>query len=110
MFNLTGSSDALEKCLTQNCDKYELESELYEMQVALDTLLVLVVVKSMHQVPGNHVQGHQVFEELPLIFSILVQLVKKPPKLELKQLPEHLKYAYLGESETLPVIIASKVD
>jgi len=29
------------------------------------------------------------------------------PSLELKVLPEHLKYTYLGKKETLPVIIAS---
>ena len=29
--------------------------------------------------------------------------------MELKPLPEHLKYAYLGEGETLPVIIASNL-
>ena len=29
------------------------------------------------------------------------------PSLELKAFPEHLKYAYLGRRETLPVIIAS---
>jgi len=29
------------------------------------------------------------------------------PSLELKALSEHLKYAYLGGRETLPVIIAS---
>ena len=27
------------------------------------------------------------------------------PKLELKRLPENLKYAYLGDDETLPIII-----
>ncbi|VVA41230.1 PREDICTED: LOW QUALITY PROTEIN, partial [Prunus dulcis] len=32
-----------------------------------------------------------------------------PPKLELKPLPEHLKYAHLGANETLPVIIASNL-
>ena len=32
---------------------------------------------------------------------------KATPSLELKALPEHLKYAYLGGRETLPVIIAS---
>ncbi|KAL4304156.1 hypothetical protein GQ457_10G011040 [Hibiscus cannabinus] len=35
--------------------------------------------------------------------------IEKPPKLELKQLTEQLKYAYLGENETLPVIISSKL-
>ena len=41
-------------------------------------------------------------------------LEKKPlpqeaitPKKELKKLPETLKYAYLGEDETFPVIISS---
>ncbi|XP_062118687.1 uncharacterized protein LOC133832343 [Humulus lupulus] len=31
--------------------------------------------------------------------------IQEPPKLELKPLPSHLKYAYLGDNETLPVII-----
>ncbi|CAL2256448.1 unnamed protein product [Prunus armeniaca] len=39
--------------------------------------------------------------------SHLIPFVVKPPKLELKPLPSHLKYAYLAEFETLPVIIAS---
>jgi len=30
-----------------------------------------------------------------------------PPKLDLKPLPENLKYAYLGDDETLPVIISN---
>ncbi|XP_062086335.1 uncharacterized protein LOC133792444 [Humulus lupulus] len=33
--------------------------------------------------------------------------IQEPPKLELKPLPSHLKYAYLGENETLPVIISA---
>ncbi|KAL4273715.1 hypothetical protein GQ457_13G017400 [Hibiscus cannabinus] len=35
--------------------------------------------------------------------------IEQPPKLELKQLPEQLKYAYLGKNETIPVIISSKL-
>ncbi|KAK8659806.1 hypothetical protein V6N13_029999 [Hibiscus sabdariffa] len=35
--------------------------------------------------------------------------IEQPPKLELKPLPNQLKYAYLGENETLPVIISSKL-
>ncbi|XP_052181891.1 uncharacterized protein LOC127794684 [Diospyros lotus] len=34
---------------------------------------------------------------------------KKAPKLELKLLPDHLKYVFLGEGETLPVIISTKL-
>ncbi|KAK8666162.1 hypothetical protein V6N13_006314 [Hibiscus sabdariffa] len=35
--------------------------------------------------------------------------IEPPPKLELKTLPEQLKYAYLGTDNTLPVIISSKL-
>ena len=34
----------------------------------------------------------------------------EPPKLELKPLPDTLKYAFLGSSEILPIIIASDLD
>ncbi|XP_022157452.1 uncharacterized protein LOC111024147 [Momordica charantia] len=35
--------------------------------------------------------------------------VEEPPKLELKALPQHLKYAYLGVANTLPIIIAANL-
>ena len=34
----------------------------------------------------------------------------QPPSLELKPLPEHLKYVYLGENKTFPVIITSSLN
>ena len=33
--------------------------------------------------------------------------IERPPQLEQKPLPSHLRYAYLGESSTLPVIISA---
>ena len=36
----------------------------------------------------------------------LVPSVEQPPKMEQKPLPSHLKYAYLGNASTLPVIIS----
>ncbi|KAL0345937.1 UNVERIFIED_CONTAM: hypothetical protein Sradi_4425000 [Sesamum radiatum] len=35
--------------------------------------------------------------------------ILQAPVLELKELPNHLKYAFLGENSTLPVIISSKL-
>ena len=35
--------------------------------------------------------------------------IEKPPILEEKQLPNDLRYAYLGEESTLPVIISSSL-
>ncbi|XP_071928013.1 uncharacterized protein [Coffea arabica] len=34
----------------------------------------------------------------------------EPPKLELKPLPTHLKYEFLGENKTLPVIVSADLD
>ncbi|CAN6576911.1 unnamed protein product [Malus baccata var. baccata] len=36
-------------------------------------------------------------------------VLMKAPKLELKPIPEHPKYAFLGEDETLPVIVSSQL-
>ncbi|XP_038687540.1 uncharacterized protein LOC119986923 [Tripterygium wilfordii] len=36
-----------------------------------------------------------------------VPSIQQAPKLELKPLPTHLKYVFLGDAETLPIIIAS---
>ena len=47
------------------------------------------------------------FEKLPLIEDRVLPSEEKPPKLELKPLPSHLKYAFLGVEETFPVIISS---
>ena len=45
--------------------------------------------------------------ELEIPNTKLLPFVVQPLVLELKALPEHLKYVYLGDNETLPIIIAS---
>ena len=47
------------------------------------------------------------FESLGSSPSRPISSIEKPPILEEKPLPSHLRYAYLGESSTLPVIILS---
>ncbi|KAL5556378.1 hypothetical protein UlMin_038614 [Ulmus minor] len=44
--------------------------------------------------------------ELPLSNNKPLPSIMQAPTLELKALPNHLKYIYLGEGETLPVIVA----
>ncbi|KAL0300094.1 UNVERIFIED_CONTAM: Transposon Ty3-I Gag-Pol polyprotein [Sesamum calycinum] len=41
--------------------------------------------------------------------GVLEDVLVQAPTLELKELPKHLKYAHLGENNTLPVIISSKL-
>ena len=59
----------------------------------------------------NH--GGKQFEELELSMkdgTTMKSSVEEPPELELKQLPDHLRYVFLGESSTLPVIISSSLN
>ncbi|XP_065854963.1 uncharacterized protein [Euphorbia lathyris] len=46
-------------------------------------------------------------ESIKEIVEALKKSDQQAPQLELKELPKHLKYAYLGAEETLPVIISN---
>ena len=50
------------------------------------------------------------FEELPPIEERALSSKEKPPKLELKPLPSHLKYSFLGSEKTFPMIISSSLN
>ena len=52
------------------------------------------------------------FESLDLTgadFKDNIPSIEKPPILELKHLPAHVKYIYLGDQETLPVIMLAQL-
>ncbi|CAN6691821.1 unnamed protein product [Malus baccata var. baccata] len=46
---------------------------------------------------------------IPVSTNTLLPSVIQAPVLELKPLPDHLKYVFLGDEETLPVIVSSSV-
>ena len=50
------------------------------------------------------------FEPLPPIEDRALPSEERPHKLELKPLPSHLKYAFLGVEETFPVITSSSLE
>ena len=50
------------------------------------------------------------FEKLPPIKDKVLPSKENPPKLELKPLPLHLKYAFLGVEDTFSVIISSSLE
>ena len=57
--------------------------------------------------------GKRPFESLELtegVFKWVKPSIEEAPVLDLKPLPAHLRYAYLGEGSTLPVIISSTLD
>ena len=48
--------------------------------------------------------------DLPLTNDKLLPLVQQAPAVELKPLSDHLKYVFLGDNNTLPVIIAKGLE
>ena len=50
------------------------------------------------------------FEPVPPIEDRALPSEERPPKLELKPLPSHLKYAFLGVEETFSIIISSSLE
>ncbi|CAN6712804.1 unnamed protein product [Malus baccata var. baccata] len=67
---------------------------------------VFEYVSALESVPFQPPHWRHVFESLGEPKKLLQPSKVRPPKLELKVLPEHLKYAYLGADSSLPVIIA----
>ncbi|KAM2799883.1 hypothetical protein COP2_004944 [Malus domestica] len=109
------SEDALEKTLTQSIGlKNEglalrhahgnnkehlaipIQEELVEMVAALES-------------NPRHIGKSPNLISIPNSTNKLLPSVIQPPSLELKPLPSHLKYVFLGEQETLPVIISSSL-
>ncbi|KAI3724184.1 hypothetical protein L2E82_35952 [Cichorium intybus] len=60
--------------------------------------------KGMNHEECTHIE--KLPTEIPKTLKLSLQ---EPPTLELKPLPAHLKYAFLGEKETLPVILATNL-
>jgi hypothetical protein len=60
----------------------------------------------------NHllwVDKYDVLEMPPDMKKVNIPSVLEPPTLELKQLPSHLKYAFLESGQQLPVIVAAEL-
>ncbi|CAN6571430.1 unnamed protein product [Malus baccata var. baccata] len=68
-----------------------------------DVIEMVATLESLPLQPGKF------FDPISISVSAnkLLPSVVQPPTLELKPLPSHLKYVFLGDDETLPVIISS---
>nr|XP_043629802.1 uncharacterized protein LOC122601095 [Erigeron canadensis] len=76
-------ADVIDECIP-----HENEEDTRDTCVLVDRLIV----------EHNHIDTH------------LKPSIESPPQVELKEHPSHLKYAFLGEEQTLPVIIASNLE
>ena len=96
--------DKLKLAITKSFDPKELDNleEKFVIQEELkDSVFELESLQPTRYNPS--------YIDLPVSHNKLLPSVLQAPTLELKVLPSHLKYAYLGENQTLPVIISNKL-
>ncbi|CAN6697901.1 unnamed protein product [Malus baccata var. baccata] len=109
------NDDALELVITQGMDKQNVEATTmgtHSMHghsfVVPPNDEVIEMVAALESLPSQSGKYSD-----PILSSVsankMLPLVVQPPTLELKPLPSHLKYVFLGEDDTLPVIISSSL-
>jgi hypothetical protein len=96
--------DSIEATLTHSITKADIEPEIEE--VTEDITEAVHLLEASPKYPSRYTPP---FETLVPTDTTLVPSIVQAPNLELKQLPEHLTYAYLGEDKTLPVIVAANL-
>ncbi|CAN6572919.1 unnamed protein product [Malus baccata var. baccata] len=95
------NEDAFETTIAQGIG---LKSNLAEPIPAANTEMV-AALESLPQ----HVGKPPIPIPIPVSTNKLLPSVIQAPILELKPLPDHLKYVFLGDKETLPVIVSSSL-
>ncbi|CAN6712746.1 unnamed protein product [Malus baccata var. baccata] len=114
-FSIDVSEDALEKTLTQSIG---LKNEGLALthahgnnkeHLAVPIQEELVEMVATLESNPKHIGKSPNLISIPISTNKLLPSVIQPPSLELKPLPSHLKYVFLGEQETLPVIISSSL-
>ncbi|KAM0992855.1 hypothetical protein ACFX2A_008716 [Malus domestica] len=102
-FNEGVGQDNLEKALVHSITHGNLN---YSKHIEKELIQTVAVIESLSPICGK---SSSYFISLPTSNETTLPSVIQAPKLKLKTIPEHLKYAFLGEDETLPVIISSQL-
>ena len=102
-FNKNCFSDPLEALFNNSVNSYDLKNDIHLSEIfsLLDSSQVLEEQQMMAINEGWRPR----FKELPKSAKKLVPLSEEAQQLELKLLPNGLKYAYLGLGETFSIVI-----
>ncbi|KAM2292997.1 hypothetical protein ACFXTI_027666 [Malus domestica] len=109
------NDDALEKVIKSRIDvktkgtipmlSHGMQELSYAVSPSEEFLEVVAVLDSLPTHDGKYFNR----ESIPISTNKLLPSIIQAPILELKPLPSHLKYIFLGENETLPAIISSSL-
>ncbi|XP_075475656.1 uncharacterized protein LOC142508733 [Primulina tabacum] len=96
--------------IVQECFEETYEIDSFHMQAQLE---VEGDIAEAREISETDEESQTVVPNLEIKILIphkkLLSSVLQAPKLELKDLPDHLKYIYLGDNDTLPVIISKRL-
>ncbi|XP_070677839.1 uncharacterized protein [Malus domestica] len=109
------NDDALEKVITRGMEittkgadcmhAHGIHESSYAVPPSEELLEVVVALEFSPKLDGKYTTR----ESIPISTNKLLPSIIQAPILELKPLPSHLKYIFLGENETLPAIISSSL-
>ncbi|KAM1219686.1 hypothetical protein ACFX2G_047725 [Malus domestica] len=109
------NDDALEKVITRGMElktkgadcmhAHGIHGSSHAVPPSEELLEVVAALESLPKLDGKYTNR----ESIPISTNKLLPSIIQAPILELKPLPSHLKYIFLGEKETLPAIISSSL-
>ncbi|CAN6579304.1 unnamed protein product [Malus baccata var. baccata] len=109
------NDDALEKVITRGMElktkgadssvTHGIHGLGHAMHPSEELIEVVAALESSPKLDGKYTTR----ESIPISTNKLLPSIIQAPILELKPLPSHLKYIFLGENETLPAIISSSL-
>ncbi|CAN6562561.1 unnamed protein product [Malus baccata var. baccata] len=109
------NDDALEKVITRGMElktkgadcmhAHGIQDSFHAVPPSEELLEVVAALEYSPKLDGKYTNR----ESIPISTNKLLPSIIQAPVLELKPLPSHLKYIFLGENETLPAIISSSL-
>ncbi|CAN6695195.1 unnamed protein product [Malus baccata var. baccata] len=109
------NEDVLEKVITQGVEgknkgadfmqTHGMNDNIHVVPPSEELIEVVAALESSPKLDGKYTNR----ESIPISTNKLLPSIIQAPILELKPLPSHLKYIFLGENETLPAIISSSL-
>ncbi|CAN6576790.1 unnamed protein product [Malus baccata var. baccata] len=109
------NDDALEKVITRGMElktkgadssvTHDIHGLGHAVPPSEELIEVVAALESSPKLDGKYTNR----ESIPISTNKLLPSIIQAPILELKPLPSHLKYIFLGENETLPAIISSSL-
>ncbi|CAN6697899.1 unnamed protein product [Malus baccata var. baccata] len=109
------NDDALEKVITRHMEFKTKRADSMLPHGIHDPFLavspseeIIELVATLESLP-KHSGKSPNFDSIPISTNKLLPSIVQAPILDLKPLPSHLKYIFLGENETLPALISSSL-